>query len=208
MPRGRPKRITEVVPVALPEESKQEPIQKYDLSSTPFALILYVGDESELTDEFKANGVQYINIREYFYTKYLPNKMLIPKYPFKITDGWVQKLVTTCAEILPMGYRFNRSRVAVSRYSGLILQEQGDFFALVDRFLKDYMPEFFIYSLKFPESGTWIIGGINHKSEQDYLRIKFKSVKSISIDKNAPDWVDIKLKNKTKFPQMMEVICN
>jgi hypothetical protein len=154
------------------EEVKNAEIKKRILSTEP-KLYLFVGYDKGYDECVKEFGVRWINIRDKFYEEYIAKKVGIPKYPYTVKDSFVNRVVNACIEVLDKNYKYNKARIAASRYFGLELKEDGDFFRLVDKILADNFKEFFTYTLKYPTKGTWVFGGVNHKFEVDYLKTKF-----------------------------------
>lgn len=206
--KGRPKgskntvKNNTVSPVDKPVKKS-----KVDFSKLENNLILLVDPLPEnLSESVEKAKVSFVNIREAFYKQYLPSRMLIPKYPFTVTDGFIRKCISACVALLAPEYKFNRARVAVSKFCGIVLNEAGDFYSLMDRILQMYLKEFFTFSLKFSKHNPWVVGGIRHQFEVEYLKMKFRDrpVISIGIKGECPGWVE---KQINRGEDMLEVLC-
>lgn len=186
-----------------------KPVEKINIDFSKLAntLILLVDPPPEnISESVEKAQVRFVNIREGFYKQYLPSRMLIPKYPFTVTDGFVRKCISACVALLAPEYKFNRGRVAVSKFCGIILKAEGDFYSLIDRIIQMYLKEFFTFSLKFSKLNPWVVGGIRHQFEVEYLKMKFRDrpVISIGVRGECPGWVD---KQFNQGEDMLEVLC-
>ena len=193
---------------ATPTTADQAEVKKeIDFSKLKDSLILIVDPTPDcIKDSTLKQHIGLVDIRESFYKNYLPSRMLIPKYPFKVSDGFVHRIISTCVAVLSPEYKFNRHRVAASKFAGITLKKEGDFYDLIDRILKLYLKEFFTFSLKFPEGQPWVVSGIRHQFEVQYLKMKFRDrpVVCAGVKGDCPGWVDKQIKKESDF---LEALC-
>lgn len=206
---GRRKKIDIEAEKRSQEQNQEVEVKKkkiIDISVLKNSLILFVDPPKKNIVQECYQKIGYVDIRESFYKNYLPSRIPIPKYPYRITDGFVRKLINICTDILDPNYKFNSARVAVSKYHGRILNDEGDFYSLVDDILKTYLKEFFTFTLNFPEDIPCVVGGVRYQFEVEYLRLKFKNrpIISVGIEGSCPGWVDKQIKKDEDF---LEALC-
>ena len=194
-PKKKPRllQITEEVEVA-PPPVKQTAKPKIDLSSGSFRLIVMVDPiHEDFVNFFKSLNGPVVNVRQGFYSNYLMNKVRVPAYPFRVTDGFTKNVVWACAGALDPKHPFNPHRVALNQWAATLNNDQ-EFKLWVDKILGKHCPDFFT-TFFHPNnaSGTWLLTGLRYQSEIQNLRSRFPKMRVVGVQGMVEPWVNIQI---------------